>query len=188
MRRQRNDPLLDSKLAVEAFANQLDRLAGASPEPLTAWHWLTAGGKGDGFDLVLSTLREKTRSTLEECHASIIPAGLAPIGLAVPLSAPEGYGQNGRPTDHCGLPRLQFRAAPALWPSLPERDECEHGQNFAHRSIMQLGHNRGPATPTHIPWRPGVGAGRRAEGLRGRGEQGPAEPFSRERRSDWLDC
>ena len=75
VRRQRNDPLLDSKLAVEAFANQLDRLAGASPEPLTAWHWLTAGGKGDGFDLVLSTLREKTRSTLEECHASIIPAG-----------------------------------------------------------------------------------------------------------------
>ena len=29
VRRQRNDPMLDSKLAVEAFANQLDKLAGA---------------------------------------------------------------------------------------------------------------------------------------------------------------
>ena len=50
-----------------------------------------------------------------ECHASSIPADLTSIGLAVPLGAPEGHGQNGRPTDHCGSHRLQFRAAPALW-------------------------------------------------------------------------
>ena len=54
MRRQRNDPLLDSKLAVEAFVNQLGRLAEAPPELLTAWHWLTSAENGDGFDLVFA--------------------------------------------------------------------------------------------------------------------------------------
>ena len=122
---------------MEAFANQLDRLGGASTEVLNAWHWLTACEKGDGFDLVFSTLGE--------CHASSIPADLASIGLAVPFSATEGYGQNGRPTGNYGLHRLQFRAAPAFWPSLPERDECEHSQNFARRSITAPCQNRGPA-------------------------------------------
>ena len=42
VRRQRNHPLLDSKLAVEAFVNQLDKLAGVPPELLTVWHWLTS--------------------------------------------------------------------------------------------------------------------------------------------------
>ena len=51
---------------------------------------------------------------------------LASIGLAAPRGAPEGYGQNGRPTDHRGLHRLQFRAALILWPFLPERDEFDH--------------------------------------------------------------
>ena len=39
VRRQINNPLLDSKLAVEAFANQLKQLEDAPPELLTAWHW-----------------------------------------------------------------------------------------------------------------------------------------------------
>ena len=58
MRRQRNDPLLDSKLAVEAFVNQLGRLAEAPQELLTAWHWLTTTAEnGNGFDLVFSTIK-----------------------------------------------------------------------------------------------------------------------------------
>ena len=72
VRRQRNDPLLDSKLAVEAFANQLAKLAEAPPDLLTAWHWLTSGESGDGFDLVFSTLRGKVRPALKETEEAIL--------------------------------------------------------------------------------------------------------------------
>ncbi len=71
VRRQRNDPLLDSKLALEAFANQLERLAAAPPELLTAWHWLTAGEYGDGFDLVFSAVRGADRPTLVEARSAV---------------------------------------------------------------------------------------------------------------------
>ena len=71
VRRQRNDPLLDSKLALEAFANQLERLAVAPPDLLTAWHWLTAGENGDGFDLVFSAVRGADRPTLVEARSAV---------------------------------------------------------------------------------------------------------------------
>ncbi len=71
VRRQRNDPLLDSKLAVEAFVNQLGRLAEAPPELLTAWHWLTSAENGDGFDLVFSTIRGTAKPTLEDAREAI---------------------------------------------------------------------------------------------------------------------
>ena len=71
VRRQRNDPLLDSKLSVEAFVNQLGRLVEAPLELLTAWHWLTSAENGDGFDLVFSTVREAAKPTLEEARDAI---------------------------------------------------------------------------------------------------------------------
>ena len=72
VRRQRNDPLLDSKLAVEAFVNQLGRLAEAPQELLTAWHWLTTTAEnGNGFDLVFSTIRGAAKPTLEEAREAI---------------------------------------------------------------------------------------------------------------------
>ena len=72
VRRQRNDPLLDSKLAVEAFVNQLGRLAEAPQELLTAWHWLTTTAEnGNGFDLVFSTIRGAAKPTLEEAREVI---------------------------------------------------------------------------------------------------------------------
>ncbi len=71
VRRQRNDPLLDSKLAVEAFVNQLGRLAEAPQDLLTAWHWLTTAENGDGFDLVFSTIRGAAKPTLEEAREAI---------------------------------------------------------------------------------------------------------------------
>ena len=71
VRRQINDPLLDSKLAVEAFANQLGKLAEAPPELLTAWHWLTTVENGAGFDLVFSTVRRDARPTWEEARVAI---------------------------------------------------------------------------------------------------------------------
>ena len=71
VRSQINDPLLDSKLAVEAFANQLEKLKDAPPELLTAWHWLTTLEKGTGFDLVFSAIRGTPRPTLEEAREAI---------------------------------------------------------------------------------------------------------------------
>ena len=71
VRRQINDPLLDSKLAVQAFANQLKELEGAPPELLTAWHWLTTRENGTGFDLVFSTIRGTAKPTLAEARESI---------------------------------------------------------------------------------------------------------------------
>ena len=71
VRSQINDPLLDSKLAIEAFANQLNKLKEAPPELLTAWHWLTTIENGAGFDLVFSTIREAARPTLEEAKEAI---------------------------------------------------------------------------------------------------------------------
>ena len=71
VRRQANDPLLDSKLAVEAFANQLNKLEETPPELLTAWHWLTTTENGVGFDLVFSAVRRAARPTLEVAKGAI---------------------------------------------------------------------------------------------------------------------
>ena len=71
VRRQINDPLLDSKLAVEAFANQLKELEDKSPGLLTAWHWLTTRKNGSGFDLVFSAIRGAAKPTLEEAREAI---------------------------------------------------------------------------------------------------------------------
>ena len=71
MRRQVNDPLLDSRLAVEAFANQLKKLEETPPELLTAWHWLTSTENGVGFDLVFSAVRRAARPILEEAKEAI---------------------------------------------------------------------------------------------------------------------
>ena len=71
VRRQINDPLLDSKLAVEAFANQLKQFEDDPPELLTAWHWLTTSENGTGFDLVFSAIRGMAKPTLEEAREAI---------------------------------------------------------------------------------------------------------------------
>ncbi len=53
-----NDPHLDSLLALELFADQYEALGRASPQLLTAWHWLTTLDEGmAGFDLVFSRVR-----------------------------------------------------------------------------------------------------------------------------------
>ncbi len=71
VRRGINDPLLDSKLAVEALANQLEKLASAPSDLLVAWHWLTTNENGTGFDLVFSILRNAAKPTLEEAKEAI---------------------------------------------------------------------------------------------------------------------
>ena len=71
VRGQINDPLMDSKLALEAFSNQLKALQGAPAELLTAWHWLTDTETGSGFDLVFSTIRDAPKPSLDEATEAI---------------------------------------------------------------------------------------------------------------------
>ncbi len=66
-----NDPLLDSKLAVEAFTNQLKKLRESPPDLLTAWHWLTSRENGTGFDLVFSNVRGAEKPTIKQARDAI---------------------------------------------------------------------------------------------------------------------
>ena len=90
---------------------------------------------------------------------------------------------------------------PYAWATLPERDEFQHSQNFACRSIRPPCQNRGPAKDERktVRIRPRVcgqrrrrqqlaelapGAGRLRAGLRGRGERGLLEPARAESPKD----
>ena len=58
-RSERNDPYLDSRLALLLFSDQCQALREVSPELLAAWHWLTTrGGRAAGFDLFFTALRD----------------------------------------------------------------------------------------------------------------------------------
>jgi ATP-dependent DNA helicase RecQ len=64
-RGQRNDPLLDARLALAAFRNQCDALKATqqqAPELMRAWHLLTVAGPADaGVDALFKTLRRDVR-------------------------------------------------------------------------------------------------------------------------------
>ena len=66
-----NDPELDARLALEAFDNQMGALPNAPSDLLTAWHWLAAGGGGEGFDMVFSHLRGSQRPSESQALRSI---------------------------------------------------------------------------------------------------------------------
>ena len=66
-----NDPELDARLALEVFGNQLSALAAAPQDLLIAWHWLTTGNEGAGFDLVFGSLRNAPRPTDVEARKAI---------------------------------------------------------------------------------------------------------------------
>ena len=67
----RNSPLLETKLAIQLFANQQESLAKANPELLVAWHCLTTTGDGAGFDLFFRHLRNSRKPTLSEAQDAI---------------------------------------------------------------------------------------------------------------------
>ena len=68
-----NDPHLDSLLALELFADQYEALRRASPQLLTAWHWLTTLDEGmAGFDLAFSRVRGASRPNEEEGRAATL--------------------------------------------------------------------------------------------------------------------
>ena len=56
-----NDPEQDAQLALQAFSNQQEALLKTSPQLVAAWHWLTGGPAGPGFDLFFERLRHSPR-------------------------------------------------------------------------------------------------------------------------------
>ena len=66
-----NDPELDARLALEVFDDQQKAFSAASPDLLTAWHWLTTADGGAGFDRFFSILRGAPRPSYEEAQGAI---------------------------------------------------------------------------------------------------------------------
>ena len=66
-----NDPELDARLALEVFGDQQKALSAASPDLLTAWHWLTTADGGAGFERFFSFIRPLPRPSYEEALAAI---------------------------------------------------------------------------------------------------------------------
>ncbi len=70
-----NDPEFDARLVFKVLRNQIDAfvtLNGASPETMTAYHFLCGRGAGSaGFDRLFSDVRGAPAPTKEEAHEAI---------------------------------------------------------------------------------------------------------------------
>ena len=66
-----NDPFLDAQLTLDVFNDQIGALDGMPWGLVTAWHWLTAGRDGDGFDIVFRHVRQAQRPADDEALAAI---------------------------------------------------------------------------------------------------------------------
>ncbi len=75
IRDQRNDPHLDSQLALQVFAEQHQELTGlidTHSDLLTAWHWLTTTTENEaGFDAFFAEIRQSKRPTDMETGAAL---------------------------------------------------------------------------------------------------------------------
>ena len=68
---RKNDPKQDAELALQVFANQQESLLEAPSDLLVAWHWLTGGRAGPGFDIFFECLRRSPRPSDTEAHEAI---------------------------------------------------------------------------------------------------------------------
>ena len=66
-----NDPELDARLTLEVFDDQQREFRVASPDLLTAWHWLTARSDGEGFDRFFASVRGSQKPVDAEAHLAI---------------------------------------------------------------------------------------------------------------------
>ena len=71
VRPQRNNPLLDSKLAFQALTNQAEQFLAMAPEMLAAYHYLCTARGEPGPDLVFTTLRRGPRPNEQAGVAAI---------------------------------------------------------------------------------------------------------------------
>ena len=70
-----NDPELDSRLALDLFADQQKALCGAEPDLLVAWHWLTTSefeGADRALDDLFAEIRDARRPTDAEASSAIV--------------------------------------------------------------------------------------------------------------------
>ena len=71
-RSERNDPCLDSRLALQLFSDQCQALREVSPELLAAWHWLTTRDRrAAGFDLFFTALRDAPSPDTSQAREAI---------------------------------------------------------------------------------------------------------------------
>ena len=68
---RKSDPEQDAMIALEVFADQQESLLEAPSDLLVAWHWLTGGQHGSGFDLVFRCLRGSPRPSDIEAREAI---------------------------------------------------------------------------------------------------------------------
>ena len=111
VRPQRNNPLLDSKLAFQAFSNQAERFLEMTPEMLVAYHHLCTARGEPGPDLVFTSLRKAPRPS-EEAGAGAIRKLLQ--GKTCPTHLEQIISQ---------IPRTVWELAYATaWITIEERD------------------------------------------------------------------
>ena len=67
-----NDPELDAQLALDVFSDQQEKLLRTPPSLLAAWHWLTGGPSGPGFDLFFERVRGAPRPSDGSGRAAIL--------------------------------------------------------------------------------------------------------------------
>ena len=132
VRRTRNNPLLDSKLAFEALTNQVKQFRQAPPNVLAAYHHLCTSRGEPGADMVFTALREASRPDATNAADRIRnllqdKACTAAVETAI-----------------ANIPRLGWETAFALaWINLEERDSSlapwvVHQFPGAHRTIQAL--------------------------------------------------
>ena len=68
---RKSDPEQDARIALEVFADQQKSLLEAPSDLLSAWHWLTGGQHGFGFDLFFRSLRGLPRPSVSEAREAI---------------------------------------------------------------------------------------------------------------------
>ena len=68
---RKSDPEQDARIALEVFADQQKSLLEAPSDLLAAWHWLTGGQTGAGFDLVFRCLRHSRKPSDFEAREAI---------------------------------------------------------------------------------------------------------------------
>ena len=89
MRTQRNDPFLDSRLALQVFREQRAELNGAAPDLLAAWHWLCtpdSAGVDRALDAFFAGLRGEPRPSDDDAREA--------IASRLEGSACSGFGQD----------------------------------------------------------------------------------------------
>ena len=66
VRSTRNDPLLDSRLTMQALQGQFVNLKKARPDLLAAWHWLATIKDGEAYDTCFAQVRGRQRPIDEQ--------------------------------------------------------------------------------------------------------------------------